>query len=73
MCPPQALCGQPSISRELSGLRFDISARAFFQTNAAQAAALTELVVSAAGAAAMQIVRVFHHCQVCVQQSLFQG
>lgn len=46
----QVLWGRPSLSQELGGLRFDISARAFFQTNTAQAAQLTDMVVSAAGA-----------------------
>jgi tRNA/tmRNA/rRNA uracil-C5-methylase (TrmA/RlmC/RlmD family) len=46
----QVLWGQPTISQELGGLRFDISARAFFQTNSAQAAQLTRMVIEAAGA-----------------------
>lgn len=47
---PQVLWGQPTISQELGGLRFDISARSFFQTNSAQAAQLVHMVARAAGA-----------------------
>lgn len=49
----QVLWGQPSISQELAGLRFDISARSFFQTNTAQAAQLSQMVVEAAGAVSL--------------------
>lgn len=45
----QVLWGRPSISQELGGLIFDISARSFFQTNTAQAVQLTRMVVAAAG------------------------
>lgn len=46
----QVLWGQPTISQDLGGLRFDISARSFFQTNSAQAAQLVHMVALAAGA-----------------------
>ena len=46
----QVLWGQPTISQELGGLRFDISACSFFQTNSTQAAQLVHMVVQAAGA-----------------------
>jgi len=46
---PQVLWGQPTISQSLGGLCFDISALSFFQTNTAQAAALTAMVLAAAG------------------------
>jgi tRNA/tmRNA/rRNA uracil-C5-methylase (TrmA/RlmC/RlmD family) len=47
---PQVLWGQLTISQELGGLRFDVSARSFFQTNSAQAAQLVHMVAHAAGA-----------------------
>ena len=47
----QVLWGQPTIAQRLGGLRFDISAASFFQTNTEQAAALTDMVTAAAGGA----------------------
>ena len=46
----QVLWGRPTISQELGGLRFDVSARSFFQTNSAQAAQLVHMLAQAAGA-----------------------